>query len=315
MKGSDGMTGPDISSITWGKLTWINIEGPGQKHIEYLAQHYPFHELELDDCLSRVQLPKIDEHLEEGYLFMVFHFPVFNPQARITTSSQVSIFQGEDYLITLHDGSLKPLVKQFVDCEMNEEARKENMGRSSTYLLYLILDRLVTYCFPILFKIGENIEAAEEKVFGTKAREAVRDISVLRRDVISYRRIIRPQTEAFELLERTEWPILKEDPDVYFGDLADHSRKIRDTLDEYKEVLEGLNDTNNTLASFHTNQVIRVLTIISTIMLPLTLIASILGMNVYPMPIDNKSALSGIIVLMLFLVVGMLAFFRYKRWV
>ncbi|MFC1944339.1 magnesium transporter CorA family protein [Chloroflexota bacterium] len=309
------MNSPNIQSIIWNRLTWINIEKPNSQHIEYLAQHYPFHKLELDDCLSRVQMPKVDEHIDEGYIFMVFHFPVFNPQARVTTSSQVSIFQGEDYLISLHDGSLKPLVKQFVDCEMNEDAKMENMGRSSAYLLYLILDRLVTYGFPILFKIGENIDTVEEKVFGTKAREAVRDISMLRRDVIAYRRIIRPQTEAFEFLESTEWPLLKEDPDVYFGDLADHSRKIRDTLDEYKEVLEGLNDTNNTLASFHTNQVIRVLTIISTIMLPLTLIASILGMNIYPMPVDEPLALAAVVVAMILLVAGMLAFFRYKRWV
>lgn len=308
-----GKTEPNINSITCQKLTWVNIERPTELETNYLAQNYPFHPLDLDDCLSKIQLPKIDEY--EGYLFMVFHFPVFNPQARVTTPSQVSIFLGEDYLVTLHLGDLKPLVSLFKSCQTSERAREENMGRSPGYLLYLILDRLVNYCFPILNKTGENIEAVEERIFGERPRGTVREVAILRRDIISYRRIIKPQTEVVELLEQKEWPILKEDPDVYFGDIADHVRKIRDTLDDYKEVVEGLSDTNNTLTSFRTNEVIRVLTIISTIMLPLTLVASVLGMNIYPMPIENPAAFAGIMVAMVGIIVGMLAFFRARRWI
>ena len=274
-----------IKSISFGELTWTDIQNPTDRETGYLAEHYPFHTLELDDCLSRIQRPKIDEN--DDYLFLVFHFPVFNKEARVTTSSQVSIFLGENYLITLHEGNLKPLTKFFRDCSANEDTREENMSRSTGYLTYIILDRLVTYCFPILNRIGNNIDMVEEKVFGDNSREAVRDISMLRRDVISYRRMIKPQTEVFEWLEKSELPIIKEDPEVYFGDLADHNRKIMDSLDEYKEVLEGLNDTNNTLSSFQINQVMRVLTIISTILLPLTLIASLYGMNI-PLPLGDS---------------------------
>lgn len=189
------------------------------------------------------------------------------------------------------------------------------MGRSSSYLLYCVLDRLINYCFPILNRIVANIETIEEDIFSEGRRETVKELSVLRRDVISYRRIIKPQTEVFELLEREEWSILKVDPDVYFGDIADHSRKIRDTLDDYKEVIEGLNDTNNTLYSFRTNQVIRVLTIISTIMLPLALIAGILGMNIWPMTQGSSVVFIVIMVAMATITVGMLGLFRYKRWI
>jgi magnesium transporter len=305
---------PTIRSLTWQKLTWINIEHPTEEETKYLSERYPFHPLDLDDCLSRIQLPKIDEY--EEYLFMVFHFPVFNPDARVTTSSQVSIFVGEDYLITLHQGDLKPLTSLFKTCQTNEKALEETMGRSSGYLLYLILDRLVNYCFPILNKIGENIEMVEDRIFGERPSGTVRDVAILRRDVISFRRIVGPQTEAVEVLEQKEWPILKEDPDVYFGDIADHLRKIRDTLEDYKDVVEGLNDTNNALTSFRINEVIRVLTIISTIMLPLTLVASIAGMNVWPFtPIDNSSVFVGLVVGMFVIIVGMLAFFRVRRWI
>ncbi len=304
-----------IKTLSYQKLTWVNIENPTETETQYLAERYPFHPLDLDDCLSKIQMPKIDEY--DDYLFMVFHFPVFNAEARVTTSSQVSIFIGEDYIITLHNGDLKPLVTLFRSCQSNEKARDENMGRSSGYLLYLILDRLVNYCFPILNKIGHNIETIEENIFSEAPRGTVRDVAMLRRDIISFRRIIRPQTAVVEVLEQREWPILKEDPDVYFGDIADHLRKIRDTLEDYKEVEEGLTDTNNTLTSFRINEVIRLLTIISTIMLPLTLIASIVGMNIWPMDKDigNPVAFIGIVVAMLIIIVGMLVFFRLRRWI
>lgn len=307
---------PGIDSIVFGRLKWINIEKPTERETEYMAQNYPFHELELDDCLSRIQRPKIDHDEKDNYLFMVFHFPVFHKEARVTSASQVSVFLGRDYLITLHEGNLKPLTTFFRDCDANEDTREEVMSHSSSYLLYQILDRLVTYCFPILNKIGSNIDSAEEEAFRENSRDAVRDISMLRRDVLSFRRMIKPQTEVFEWLEKSELSIIKEDADVYFGDLADHNRKIMDTLDLYKEMIEGLLDTFNTLSSFRINQVMRLLTVISVILLPLTLVSGILGMNVdLGFLEDNSYALVAILVLMLFLVGGMLIFFRAKRWI
>ncbi|MDY6912392.1 MAG: magnesium transporter CorA family protein [Chloroflexota bacterium] len=304
-----------IDTISFGKLQWVNIEKPTEQETGYLAEHYPFHKLELDDCLSRIQRPKIDRDETDNYIFMVFHFPVFNKQTRITTASQVSAFLGEDYLITLHEGNLKPLTAFYRDCSTNEETQKDTMAHGPGYLIYIILDRLVNYCFPIINKIGTNIDSVEEKVFTDQAREAVREISMLRRDVLSYKRMIKPQTEVFEWLEGSELPIIKEDADVYFGDLADHNHKLMDSLDEYKEVLEGLNDTNNTLTSFGISQVMRLLTVISVILLPLSLVASLLGMNVYPMPLDDPIAIIAILASMLIIVIGMLTFFRSKRWI
>ncbi len=296
-------------------MRWIDIHNPTSEDTSYLAENYPFHKLELDDCLSRIQRPKIDYDEEDNYLFLVFHFPVFNKEARVTTVSQVSIFLGKDYLITLHEGNLKPLTKFFVDCDTNEETRQTKMSSSPGYLLYVILDRLVDYCFPLLNKIGSNIDAVEGKVFSEDAREAVRELSMLRRDVLSFRRMIKPQTEVLEWLEKSELSLIKEDSEVYFGDLVDHNHKMMDTLDEYKEVIEGLNDTNNTLTSFRINQVMRVLTVISVILLPLTLIASVYGMNV-DLPLQKDSiAFPIIIAIMGIIMVGMLFFFRSKRWI
>ena len=303
-------------TISSERLSWIDIENPTQEDTELLARDYPFHKLELDDCLSRIQRPKIDYDEPDNYLFLVFHFPVFNKEARVTTASQVSVFLGRDYLITLHEGNLKPIRAFFNDCNTNEETRQEFMTHSTGYLMYQILDRLVTYCFPILNKIGNNIDATEEKVFRDDAREAVRDLSLLRRDVLTFRRMVRPQTEVFEWLEKSELSLIKEDAEVYFGDLADHNHKIMDTLDEYKEVIDGLNDTNNTLTSFRINQVMRLLTVISVILLPLTLVAGVFGMNVYPFTDDgNPAIITAILIFMVLIAGSMLAFFRSKRWI
>ncbi len=301
----------NVESLTWNNLTWINIERPTERETEYLAQHYPFHPLDLDDCLSRVQRPKIDEY--KDYLFLVFHFPIFNKEARVTNASQLSVFISEKYLITLHKGELKPLVKLFRDCQLHEESREENFSQGSSHLLYRIVDRLVDYCFPILNRIVDNIEEVEDNIFSDDVRGAIQKISLLRRDIISFRRIIWPMRAVIGSLEPKIRRFVKMDLAVYFGDMADHLDKIWDTLDEYKEVIEGLNDTYDSLASNRTNEVMRMLTVIATILLPITVVASLWGMNI-PLPFQNSSySLLFIFLTMAVFIGGMLLFFRRKH--
>jgi len=304
----------NLETLTWGDLTWVNIERPKEQETEYLAQNYPFHPLDLDDCLSRIQRPKIDEY--KDYLFLVFHFPVFNKETGVTTSSQVSVFIGEKYLITLHKGELKPLVKLFRECQLDEESREENFSQGSGYLLYRIIDRLVDYCLPILSKIGDNIEQTEDEIFTSRGMpRAIEKISMLRRDVISFRRIVWPMRAVLASLEPKIRRFTKMDLEVYFGDMVDHVDKIWDGLDEYKEIIEGLNDTHDSLATNRTNEVMRMLTIIATILLPLTVVASIYGMNI-PLPFQN-SGYSLILVLFIWMIIvsAMLYFFRRHRWI
>ena len=111
----------NIQSLERQGLKWINIEKPSKGEMHWLQEHYPFHPLDLDDCLSRVQLPKLDEY--ENYIFLVLHFPVFNRKVHITLPSQVSIFVGEEYVVTIHAGQLRPLVKLFRDCQTSETVR------------------------------------------------------------------------------------------------------------------------------------------------------------------------------------------------
>lgn len=304
----------NLETVTWNNLTWINIERPTERETEYLAQSYPFHPLDLDDCLSRIQRPKLDEY--KDYLFLVLHFPAFNKQTRATTPSQVSVFISEKYLITLHKGELKPLVKLFRECQLEEEARQENFSRGSSYLLYRIIDRLIDYCLPILNRISANIEQTEDNIFASqRIPRAIENISILRRDVISFRRIIWPMRAVIGSLEPRIRRFTKMDLAVYFGDTVDHVDKIWDALDEYKEIIEGLNDTHDSLATNRTNEVMRMLAIIATILLPLTVVASLYGMNI-PLPFQQSSySLIFVLFIWMAIVSGMLYFFRRNRWI
>jgi magnesium transporter len=284
-----------LESVTLGELTWINIEQPTRLETDYLAQNYPFHPLDLDDCLSRIQRPKIDVY--DDYLFLVFHFPVFNPEARVTTPSQVSVFIGQGYLITLHKGDLKPLVKLFNQCQTDEEIKQEHFGQGSGYLLYRVL------------------EEVEDNIFSESMRGTVKEISTLRRDVISFRRIIWPMRAVIGSMEPKIRRFTQMDMEVYFGDMTDHVDKIWDALDEYKEIIEGLNDTYDSLATNRTNEVVRVLTAIATILLPLTVVASLYGMNI-PLPLQESPLSFGLVfVVWIIIACGMLYFFRRKRWI
>jgi magnesium transporter len=304
----------NIQSITEGKLTWVYIEKPSAAEVEFLKQHFKFHPLNLDDIVSRIQRPKIDEY--DDHLFIVLHFPVFDKEKRITRPSEVDVFIGENYIVTVHCSTdLKPLAKFFTECQLSEEMRRTYLGRSSGFLLYHILDRLVNYCFPILGKITESIDDVENIIFTKAVPETVREISIIRRDLISFRRVIHPQIPVIEMLEREEYSFFKEDQEAYFGDIADHTRKIWDGLEDCKEVVDGFADTSNWLTSHRIQETMRVLTIFMAIIMPVEVVASIEGSNLLPTPwLHNPPIFYLSLFVQLGIVAGMLIYFRHRRW-
>jgi magnesium transporter len=309
----NGTRALNIQTISHNGITWVNIVHPTEAEIEWLRKTYGFHPLHLDDMLSKVQRPKIDD--EDDYAFLVMHFPVYSKLVRITTPSEIDMFVGGSYLITTHAGNLKPLTRLFKQCAEDPDMRAKIMGRSTGYLLYSIVDRLVDYCFPILNKIDINIEQVEDEIFEEKVRQTVQEISLIRRDVISFRRIIKPLLPVIGSLERKSRPFLNEETEDYFGDIADHLSKIWDTLEDYKEVIEGLSDTITTLTNNRINEIIKVLTIISVILLPLTLISGIFGQNM-PHPLDdNPYAFWIVLGVMASVACVMLVFFRIRKWI
>lgn len=305
--------GLNVRSITYNGLTWVDIIHPGEAEVEWLRRNYGFHPLHLDDTLSKIQRPKIDD--TDDYTFIVMHFPVYSKLVRITTPSEVDIFVGANYFITVHAGNLRPLGRLFKQCAEDAEARAKYMARTSGYLLYSVVDKLVDYCFPILNKIDLNIEQVEDEIFQEKVRQTVQEMSIIRRDVIAFRRLVKPLIPVISSLERKQRPFLHEDMEEYFGDIADHLSKIWDTLEDYKEVIEGLSDTITSLTSNRINEIIKVLTIISVVLLPLTVISGIYGMNISLPAQDHPLAFEIVVGTMIVVIVGMLAFFKWRKWI
>ncbi len=307
---------PNIETIKWEDLVWTNIVKPTRDEMDYLAKSFPFHPLDLDDCLSRKQRPKLDEY--KDYLFFIFHFSVYNPDTQVSTPDQVAVFIGDKYLVTVHSGALKTLVKFFRECQIDQQVRKENFRHGSGFLLYRILDRAVDAYFPILDKILSLAEDVEDRVFDENV-EAAQELATLRRDVITQRRIMFPTRNVLAELEGKLKRFTAMDISVYYGDLMDHMNKICDTLDEAKEIIEVYKDTDFILGTDRVNRVMRVLTILSTIILPFVVVSSIYGMNVIlPGGHERNGNLVTFLVLMVAMAAiaaGMLLFFRHRRWI
>jgi magnesium transporter len=268
--------------------------------------------LNLEDCLSKIERPKIDEY--DDHLFIVMHFPVFDKGQRISRPSEVDFFIGASYLVTVHEGILKPIYQLFDDCQRYEQTRAKHMGRGASRLLYDVIDALVDYCFPILGKVDKNLHAIEEEMFTADMRHIVQEISIVRRDIISLRRIIKPQIAIVTNLERKDRPFIREDLDVYFSDIVDHLTKAWDILEDHREMIEGLSETSDSVSSYRINEVMRILTVISVIMLPLSLISGIYGMNVLLPMAREPYVFFAILGLMVVIAGGMLLYFKHRKW-
>ena len=193
--------------------------------------------------------------------------------------------------------------------------REQLLSRGSGRLLYEVLDDLYDYCFPILDKIGFKLEQIDEEIGAAEgAKGLVTDIHKVKQEIISYRKIIKPQRPTLRLLERSIERVFPEDLELYFDDIVDASERIWDILDNYKEVVEALEDTNESLISHQQNDILYVLTIFSVVLLPLTLLTGFFGMNVHFPGVNTWDAFWGALGLMALTIVGMLAFFRWKRW-
>jgi magnesium transporter len=305
-------TQPQIERLSYGGLDWIHIEQPGPLERAWLAEHYDFHPLDLEDVMSRNQRPKIDEYPE--YLFIVLHFPVFDKQVGRLNSGELDLFVGPDYIITLPNQPLKPVEYLFERCRTNEEMREQYFSKGTGYLLYQVVDQCFDYCFPMLRKIGNKLEQLEEEIFSGRSEEVVRDISNVKQEIINFRKTIRPERTVLRDLERTKQRYMREDLEVYFDDIVDAAERIWDMLENYKEVVEALEDTNESVLSHRVNDILRVLTAISVVVLPLTLIASIFGMNT-GVPWEGNIAGFWIIVgAMVAMLAGMIGYFRHRGW-
>src|SRR5207253_8146700 len=184
---------PRVAEQSAHGLTWIHLDSPTAEEAGLLAERYGWHPLDIEDVVSRRQRPKIDEYAEDGYLFVVLHFPVYDKTVQRLNAAELDFFIGQNYLVTLPTVELLPVTRLFHRCEEDEALREQLFSKGSGYLLYHVLDDLFDYCFPILDKIGYKLDSIEDDVFEGRSEEVVRDISDAKQEIISYRKIIKPE--------------------------------------------------------------------------------------------------------------------------
>jgi magnesium transporter len=310
-------TGPDVRRLEAFGLTWLNVEAPTELETEWLAENYAFHPLDLEDVVSRRrQRPKIDSY--DDYVFIVLHFPRFDKRSGRLQAAELNLFIADDLLIMLPKEPLKPLSALWARCETREDAREEHMSKGPGYLLYEIVDAMYDYCFPILDKVAFKLDALEDAIFEGRgpSEELVRDISNVKQEIINFRKIIKPQRPTLRLLERSIERFTPSDLEIYFDDTVDKNERIWDSLENYKEVSEALDSTNESVITHHLNDLIRILTMLSATLLPLTLITGFYGMNIDALPLAQRGVFSVLFLVGIMVGVGgaLVWFFKRNKW-
>lgn len=299
-------------SITLEKLTWIDVEDPDTDTLLSLKEKHGFHELDIEDCLSENQRSKVDEY--DNYIFTILHIPLYDKRRQRVVGEEVDIFIKANLLITVHWGGLKPLNDFFSKVDGSLEERKKMMGHSSGYLLYEIIDHLFGNLFPLLDNIEGNVTTLEQDAFAGGQRDMLKEILNTKKNIIGFRRVMAPLRTVIAQLEHKNKKFLPDSLEVYFDDVVDKVEKIWSTLENLKELIESLQDTNESIISHTTNNVIKTLTIFSVVMLPLNLMAGMYGMNVSLPYSEHPLTFYFLAGGMMAVLLVMLVFFRVKRW-
>ena len=268
---------PDVlDSITNKNLIWIDIQKPTRKKLKMLEGKYTFHELNVEDSLSKIQIPKIDRY--QDHIFIILHFPTVDKD-KYSRSTQLAIFAGPDYLITVQQGELKPIIEKFNLCKDNEKEKETFMGSSSGYLLHSIIDLMVDDLLHVLMKLEGNLDGIEDLVFDEKVAIA-REISLLRREITTLRRVVVPLRRIILELSKEMQRFSEEDLTDYYDDVRDHTDKVLEVLEESKETIEIFKDTDFMLSTEKSNKILSLLTILFTLSIPATVIGTYYGMNI-----------------------------------
>ncbi len=301
-----------VSLIEHDGVQWYNIENPSRADLADLWKQFKFHELDLEDVLSRRQRPKVDEY--DDYLLVVLHFPIYDRVQERLSVAELDLFIGDKFLVTVPNRDLFPLEHLFGSCETSEERREELFEKGSSYLLYRLLADLYRYCFPILDKIGQKLDDIEDGIFEGGGKEMVRQISNVKQEIIAYRKIIKPGRTVLRILEKKVQQRYGADVELYFDDVIDAGERIWDILENYKEVVEALEDTNEAVIQHRLNDILLVLTMISVTLLPLTLLTGVYGMNV-PIPLQQSAWTFPVLLLvMMAIAAGLVWIFKRQRW-
>jgi len=293
-------------------FVWYDLNTLGEEEIAFLKKNFKFHHLDLEDLMGETQRPKIDEY--NDYMFIIINVPI--KKNKIIKKSQIYFFISDKFIISIHEKNniLDKIVKKV---QKSEKSRKDYIENGVGYLFYMILDDLFESNFPLIDEMEKQITYLEEEVFTTsKGYDRLKEILTLKKDIINFRRIIMPERSIVAVLNHKFEKFINKDLELYFDDVVDKVEKIWNHLENLYELVETVHETNDALISHDTNHIIKILTIVSVILMPLTFITGFYGMNVNGLPFSENVFATIIVSLILFLVAtSMFIYFRYKKWI
>ncbi|MFA6308067.1 MAG: magnesium transporter CorA family protein [Patescibacteria group bacterium] len=304
-----------IDKIKTKKLSWLHIEKPTRSEIDYLKNEYDFHPLDLEDCLVKVQRPQMNEY--HHYIFFILTFPVYNRETREIESSEVDFFISSKYLITISDGQIPTLKNLFNEVKTNDYSKEKYMLNSHpVFLLYEVLHRLQNHTIPMLDHITQEINDIEKRIFKGEEKKLVIEILHAKRNIVDFRRIMQAHKNIIKKLMNTNDKFFMHNKiNIYFSNILDRAKDIWDILETLKENINTFQETNESLISHRLNDIMKTLTIVSVIMVPATLVASIFGMNAQHMPFIGLVGDFYILMTIIFIIIIVsLLYFRKKKW-
>jgi magnesium transporter len=300
-----------IETIKIGRLKWLHLQNPSAEDFTILENSYHFHPLDLEDCMQSNQRSKID--IYDDYYFLILLFPEFDSQSRFIKTREVKIFWGEDFIITV--GKTHWVVdKLFRDAFEQDERGEDFEVGTSDALLYLILEKLMVETVYLLRKVGLELELINRELFGSRPQRTIERLSVTRKNIILLNTMLKPQLRVFNQFESGVVKGFADNMEDYWGNILDYYHRMWDMTEDYGELIEGLSTTFDSMQTNKTNEIMKILTRISSIVLPLTFLTGIYGMNVLLPLQDDNMAFWIIVIIMLLLGAGMLFLFRRKKW-
>ncbi len=267
-------------------IKWIDVINPQQEEINYLRKNFDFDPLDYEDILGDSLHTKIEDR--NGYHLIVLLFPVYNRETHEITPGEIDFFVGKNFMVTIHNGEMHTMNKLLTDTHHNDELRAKIMGKDPGYLLYHILESLFRRSFPILDHITKDITAIEKNIFSDMSLKMLEQISLMRRNVIDFRRIMKTHHLIIKrLLGKKESYLVFPESKKYYTNLLEHAENIWDILAIQKETVEALQDANQSLAAHRLNQITRAMTLFSAIFLPATMVMFIFGLGVKDLPLAS----------------------------
>ena len=294
-----------------GALHWIDLEDPTVQEAGILENPFHFHPLAIEDCLSEVHHPKVDDYGE--YLFFIMHGIRFDAPTDQFITRELDIFLGKNYLVTHHRGPMRSISAARELCNKNLQAA---MPRGVDFLIHQILDQMFEHYFPALDAIEDKIQLVQVEVFEKPTRETLERIFTLKRDVLQLRRICQPQREILHRLSRGEFEVISPKAAIYFRDIYDNLYRIVDASFAYQDLIQGTLDAYLTAVSNRLNETMKRLTVFGAVFAALTVLTGIYGMNFDYMP-ELKWRYGYLMVwaLMAAITGGLLVLFKKKEWI